>query len=69
LKVLEGEDLSQEDEDVLDDVLPKLKAAVEVNEKLGASEKNQLLSDIREIQDKKAEQLINLALKAAYSGI
>ena len=60
--------LHQGDEKTLDEVLPKLKTAVEENEKLGEAEKKQLLSDVKEIQNRLTEQTYNSVLKSAYRG-
>jgi hypothetical protein len=67
-KLQRGDELKDWDEKTLDEVLPKLKTAVEENEKLGEAEKKQLLSDVKEIQKRMAEQTFYSVLKSAYQG-
>ena len=68
LKVLNGRELKKEDENVLNEVLPKLKKATEENGQLNGSTREKLLSDFSAIKNKAAELHMSSTLKAAYQG-
>jgi hypothetical protein len=65
-KLQRGDELKDWDKKTLDEVLPKLKTAVEENEKLDESMRKKLLSDISDIRRDFTELQLKSAVKAAW---
>lgn len=68
LKVLNGSELKEADEKVLDKVFPEFEKAVKENLQLNESKRKQLLSDFSDIKAKAAVLQINSIIKRAYQG-